>query len=78
MFDKIFQLNPTGRITSIKALEHLFFSPFHDPEDEPDGNVLDNQFECNEHSLEDWKSNLKMIKVICINKLKQLNLRNGF
>ncbi len=62
LFEKIFQLDPKERISSKEALEHPFFSPFHDPDDEPDGPTIDDQFEYVEHTLDEWKSNIISLK----------------
>ncbi len=58
LFEKIFQLDPKDRITAEEALNHQFFSHFHDADDEPDGEVLDDTFEYTDHSLSDWKSKI--------------------
>ena len=56
MFEKIFQLDPDDRITAEKALAHPFFGHFHDPEDEPNGTLLEDKFEYENHTLDEWKS----------------------
>lgn len=56
--DKIFKIDPNERITSTEALEHPFFERFHDAEDEPDGEPLNDEFESTPFTVDEWKSKI--------------------
>ena len=56
--EKIFKIDPEERITSEQALEHPYFERFHDPEDEPNGELLNDDFESQPFTADEWKSKI--------------------
>ena len=48
-------LDPEERITAEEALRHKYFRQYHDPSDEPTAEALDQSFEEEELSIQEWK-----------------------
>ncbi|MEQ2194823.1 Mitogen-activated protein kinase 14B [Xenoophorus captivus] len=48
-------LDADKRITATEALEHPYFSQYHDPEDEPEAEPYDQSFESRELEIDEWK-----------------------
>lgn len=48
-------LDSDKRITATEALEHPYFSQYHDPEDEPEAEPYDQSFESRELEIDEWK-----------------------
>ena len=55
LIDKMLQLDPENRITCESALEHPYLRAYHDPEDEPEGSLFEDEYENQELSVERWK-----------------------
>ncbi len=50
------QLDPAERITCEEALRHPYLKTFHDPDDEPEGHLFDDQYETTDYPIAEWKS----------------------
>ena len=55
LIDKMLQLDPENRITCERALEHPYLRAYHDPEDEPEGSLFEDEYENQELAVERWK-----------------------
>lgn len=48
-------LDTEKRITAAEALAHPYFTQYHDPEDEPVAEPLDQSFESRDLEIQEWK-----------------------
>lgn len=48
-------LDTDKRITAAEALAHPYFTQYHDPDDEPVAEPLDQSFESRDLQIEEWK-----------------------
>lgn len=48
-------LDTDKRITAAEALAHPYFTQYHDPDDEPVAEPLDQSFESRDLEIEEWK-----------------------
>lgn len=48
-------LDTDKRITAAQALAHPYFAVYHDPDDEPVAEPLDQSFENRDLEIEEWK-----------------------
>ncbi|XP_038139044.1 mitogen-activated protein kinase 14A [Cyprinodon tularosa] len=55
LLEKMLILDADKRITATEALEHPYFSQYHDPEDEPEAEPYDQSFESRELEIDEWK-----------------------
>ncbi|XP_047221047.1 mitogen-activated protein kinase 14A [Girardinichthys multiradiatus] len=55
LLEKMLVLDADKRITATQALEHPYFSQYHDPEDEPEAEPYDQSFESRELEIDEWK-----------------------
>ncbi|MED6291238.1 Mitogen-activated protein kinase 14A, partial [Ilyodon furcidens] len=55
LLEKMLVLDADKRITATEALEHPYFSQYHDPEDEPEAEPYDQSFESRELEIDEWK-----------------------
>ncbi|XP_027873493.1 mitogen-activated protein kinase 14A [Xiphophorus couchianus] len=55
LLEKMLVLDSDKRITATEALEHPYFSQYHDPEDEPEAEPYDQSFESRELEIDEWK-----------------------
>ncbi|XP_063049480.1 mitogen-activated protein kinase 14A [Engraulis encrasicolus] len=55
LLERMLVLDTDVRITAAEALEHDYFSQYHDPEDEPESLPYDQSFESRELEIEEWK-----------------------
>ncbi len=51
-------MDPDERITCEQALEHPYLKTFHDPTDEPEGHLFDDQYETQDYPIAEWKSKI--------------------
>uniref|UniRef100_H3DCD0 mitogen-activated protein kinase n=1 Tax=Tetraodon nigroviridis TaxID=99883 RepID=H3DCD0_TETNG len=55
LLEKMLVLDTDKRITAAEALAHPYFTQYHDPEDEPVAEPLDQSFESRDLKIEEWK-----------------------
>lgn len=58
LIERLLVLNPNHRITAYQALEHQYVADFHDPDDEPEGQYFNDQYENEEYSIIEWKARI--------------------
>lgn len=56
------QLDPGDRLTCEGALEHPYLKTFHDVDDEPVGEIFDDNYESQDYPVHEWKGNIQWIK----------------
>lgn len=57
LLNRMIQLDPKKRITCEEALSHPYLKKFHDEDDEPVGEQLDQNFENLDLTILEWKGN---------------------
>ena len=57
LLDKIFQLEPSKRVTCEEALQHAFFHGLHDHETKSTGTEYKNNYKKCDLSEKEWKGN---------------------
>lgn len=57
-------LDSDKRITASEALAHPYFVQYHDPDDEPEAELYDESIENKERTIDEWKGNRELHKVI--------------
>lgn len=65
-------LDTDKRITAAEALAHPYFTQYHDPDDEPVAEPLDQSFESRDLEIEEWKRRCmceKKTDSLCAHKL---------
>lgn len=64
-------LDTDKRITAAEALAHPYFTQYHDPDDEPVAEPLDQSFESRDLEIEEWKRMCMCEKTdsLCAHKL---------
>ncbi|XP_039264856.1 mitogen-activated protein kinase 14-like [Styela clava] len=55
LLEKMLILDTSKRLTAEEALQHPYLEKFHDPEDEPTADPIDQSFEEAEMSIDQWK-----------------------
>uniref|UniRef100_A0A674N8D7 mitogen-activated protein kinase n=1 Tax=Takifugu rubripes TaxID=31033 RepID=A0A674N8D7_TAKRU len=55
LLEKMLVLDTDKRITAAEALAHPYFTQYHDPDDEPVAEPLDQSFESRDLEIEEWK-----------------------
>uniref|UniRef100_A0A8C6Q0E0 mitogen-activated protein kinase n=1 Tax=Nothobranchius furzeri TaxID=105023 RepID=A0A8C6Q0E0_NOTFU len=69
LLEKMLVLDTDRRITAAEALTHPYFAQYHDPDDEPEAEPLDQSFESQDLKIDEWRSTLRFVfvfKVISI------------
>lgn len=56
LLEKMLVLDTSERLTAEQALQHPYLEKFHDPEDEPVAEPIDQSFEDAEMTIEQWKA----------------------
>uniref|UniRef100_A0A1A7X5M3 mitogen-activated protein kinase n=1 Tax=Iconisemion striatum TaxID=60296 RepID=A0A1A7X5M3_9TELE len=55
LLEKMLVLDTDRRITAAEALSHSYFAQYHDPDDEPEAEPLDQSFESQDLKIEEWR-----------------------
>ena len=58
LISKMLNIDPDERITSEMALSHEFLKLYHDVDDEPNCEPIEDDFEERNFTTEEWKRNL--------------------
>ncbi|XP_071961558.1 mitogen-activated protein kinase 14B-like [Antedon mediterranea] len=55
LMEQMLLMDSDERITATDALKHPYFEQYHDPNDEPDGEPYDGEFETMQLTIDEWK-----------------------
>uniref|UniRef100_A0A8C6VYX3 mitogen-activated protein kinase n=4 Tax=Nothobranchius TaxID=28779 RepID=A0A8C6VYX3_NOTFU len=55
LLEKMLVLDTDRRITAAEALTHPYFAQYHDPDDEPEAEPLDQSFESQDLKIDEWR-----------------------
>uniref|UniRef100_A0A8C6PZA1 mitogen-activated protein kinase n=1 Tax=Nothobranchius furzeri TaxID=105023 RepID=A0A8C6PZA1_NOTFU len=65
LLEKMLVLDTDRRITAAEALTHPYFAQYHDPDDEPEAEPLDQSFESQDLKIDEWRSTSFYIIICC-------------